>query len=352
AIRPFPDLIVHRGTILEGTLQVGDAADLKVGEAERAATARNHTATHLLQSALRQVLGEHVKQSGSLVTPERLRFDFTHFAPLSEQELTAVEDAVNETVMGNAEVQTREMEMEEAVKGGATALFGEKYGERVRVVRVGEVSTELCGGTHVGAAGEIGLFKIVSEAGIAAGVRRIEALTGAGALALVRELESEQKAIASLLKAEGGGNVDRIARLLAKQKELQRQVDTLQDRLNSAKAADLTGSAREVRGVKVLAVKAEVGDVKGLRDFADTLRDRLGSGIVVLGADIAGKANLLVSVSRDLSASFHAGNIIRALAPVVGGSGGGKAEMAQAGGSLPAMLDQALEQAYAVVEGL
>jgi len=348
-LRPFPDLIVHRATIVEGTVTVGEAADLKVAVGERSATARNHTATHLLQTALREVLGDHVKQAGSLVAPDRLRFDFTHFSAMTAAEIRRVEELVNGFIMQNDDVHAREMAVQEAMESGATALFGEKYGDRVRVVRVGGVSSELCGGTHVHAAGDIGFFKIVTETGIAAGVRRIEALTGTGALAFVLQLEDEQKKIAALVKAEGSDPVDKIEKLLARQKELQREIETLQSQLNASKSADILAGVREVNGVKVLAVRVDATDPRGLRELSDTLKDRLGSGIIVLGSEFDGKAALLVAVSRDLTERYKAGEIIRKLAPVIGGSGGGKPELAQAGGSDPSRLGTALEQTYGLV---
>ena len=349
SLRPVPDLIVHRATVIEGTVTVGEAADLKVAVSERNATARNHTATHLLQSALKEVLGDHVKQAGSLVAPDRLRFDFTHFLAMTAEEIRRVEDIVNSYVMQNDDVHAQELAIQEAMESGATALFGEKYGDRVRVVRVGGVSSEFCGGTHVNAAGDIGFFKIVTETGIAAGVRRIEALTGTGALAFVRQLEDEQKKIVTLVKAEGGDPVEKVERLLARQKELQREIETLQSQLNAAKSADLLAGVREVNGINVVAVKADVADPKALRELADTLKDRLGSGILVLGSEIDGKAALLVAVSKDLTDRYKAGEIIKKLAPIIGGSGGGKPELAQAGGSDPTKLDGALALVYGMV---
>jgi len=340
--KPFPDLTVHHAVVQEGVLRQGDAADLKVESCERNATARNHTATHLLQSALRQVLGDHVKQAGSLVTPERLRFDFTHYTAVTADELVRVEELVNGYIMDNTDVMASEMNAADAMSSGATALFGEKYGDRVRVVRVGEVSAELCGGTHVRAAGDIGFFKIVSEAGIAAGVRRIEALTGSGALRYVQEIEEGQRRVASLLKSEGSDPLDKLEKMLARQKELQRELETLQGRLNAAQSADLLAGVQEVAGVKLLATKVSVADAKGLRELSDTLKDRIGSGIVVLGAETDGKAHLLVAVTRDLTGRYKAGDLIRQLAPIIGGSGGGKPELAQAGGSQPERLQDAL----------
>jgi alanyl-tRNA synthetase len=340
--RPMPDLIVHHAVVKQGTVRTGEAVDLRVDAGGRAATARNHTATHLLQSALRQVLGDHIKQAGSLVNSERLRFDFTHFAPLLPEELGRVEGLVNGYIMENHDVHAREMALTEAMETGATALFGEKYGETVRVVKVGEVSVELCGGTHVGGGGEIGLFKIVSESGIAAGVRRIEAVTGFGALRLVQQLEQEQKKIAALVKAEGGDPIEKVERLLARQKELQRDLETLQGRLNSTKSADLLAQVKEINGVKVLAIKVEIADPKGMRELSDTLKEKLDSGIIVLGCEHLGRANLLVAVTKDLTPRFKAGDLIKPLSAAIDGSGGGKPELAQAGGSRPEKLAEAL----------
>ncbi len=348
-LRPFPDLIIHRATVVAGTVATGETADLIPAVGERKATARNHTATHLLQAALREVLGDHVKQAGSLVAPERLRFDFTHFSPMTGEELRRVEEIVNAFVMENDDVHSHEMAVQEAMESGATALFGEKYGDRVRVVRIGGVSSELCGGTHVRASGDIGFFKIITETGIAAGVRRIEAQTGTGAMAHVRQLEDEQKKILLLVKAEGGNPVEKIERLLSRQKELQREIETLQARLNAAKSGDLLAGCREVNGVKVLAVKVDAADPKALRELADTVKEQLGSGILVLGSEIEGKAALLVAVSKELTQRYKAGEIIKKLAPIIGGSGGGKPELAQAGGNDPARLDEALELFYGLV---
>jgi len=348
-LKPVPDLTVHRAVVKEGTVRVGDAADLKVADAERSATARNHTATHLLQAALRQVLGDHVKQSGSLVNRDHLRFDFTHFSAMTAEELELVEDLVNANIMDNSEVTAREMSLDKAMESGATALFDEKYGDRVRVVKVGDVSAEFCGGTHVRASGDIGLFKIVSESGIAAGVRRIEALTGTGALRYARCLEDERKKIASLLKAEGGDTVDRVARLVARQKELQREIEALQGKLNASASADLLAGVRDIGGVKALAVKVDMDDPKGLRELSDSLKDRLGSGVLAIGTEKDGKATLLVAVTKDLTGRFKAGDLIKGLAPLIGGSGGGKPELAQAGGSMPEKLGEALEKLYSLL---
>jgi alanyl-tRNA synthetase len=349
ASRPYNDLIVHHATVREGIIRKGDGADLRVSRPERRATARNHTATHLLQTALRRVLGEHVKQAGSLVSPDRLRFDFIHFTAMTPEEIRRVETLVNGFVMDNQPVVTTQMDMASAIEAGATALFDEKYGDSVRVVRAGEVSMELCGGTHVHATGEIGLFKIIAETGIAAGVRRIEAQTGGGALSFVRQMEDEQRALAGLLKAEGGNLPERLEKLLARQREMQREIESLQGKLNAVASGDLLSSVEEVGGIKLLAAEVRVEDVKALRDLSDTLKERIGQGVIVLGAAIGGKANLLVAVTRELSGTIRAGDLVKKLAPLVGGSGGGKPELAQAGGSRPESLAEALAAARQVL---
>jgi len=347
--KPLPDLTVHLARVLSGTVRLGEAANLQVDGAARQATALNHTATHILQAVLIEVLGDHVKQAGSLVSPERLRFDFTHFSALTQEELERVERRVNERIRQNRSVQVAEMAADEAIAAGATALFGEKYGEQVRVVKVGDFSMELCGGTHTHAAGDIGLFKIVSEGGIAAGVRRIEAVTGAAALELTRQQQEVIDQAATLLKSDPAQLEGRIRKLLEQQKELERQVESLRGRLQAGQAGQLLDQAREIQGVRVLAARVESMDGRQLREMADQLRDKLGSGVLVLGCEFAGKANLLVSVTKDLAGKPHAGNLIRPLAELVGGKGGGRPDLAQAGGSDPSHLEQALESSYALV---
>jgi alanyl-tRNA synthetase len=346
--RPFTDLMVHHAVVKEGAIKLGDAVNLTVATDERRATARNHTATHLLQAALRQVLGDHIKQAGSLVEPDRLRFDFTHFTGMNAEELQQVEKLVNGWIMENPELTIREMGIQEATDSGATALFDEKYGDTVRVVRVGEISAELCGGTHVRAAGDIGLFKILSEGGIAAGVRRIEGVTGFNSLGFVRRLEEERRNMADLLKADSSKLIERVEKMVERQRELQREVEVLQGKLNAAQSGDLLAQVQDIGGVKLLAVQVQVADVKALRDMADQLRDKLGAGVLVLGAELDGKANLLVAVTKTLTDRFKAGELIGKLAPIVGGRGGGKPELAQAGGPQPEKLADAL----AMVPGL
>jgi alanyl-tRNA synthetase len=350
--KPLPDLIVHQGEIVSGVLRTGEAADFRVDDAARRATALNHTATHILQAVLIEVLGDHVKQAGSLVTPERLRFDFTHFSPLSAEEISRVEVEVNRRIRENQQVETEEMESAQAIAAGATALFGEKYGDIVRVVRVGEFSMELCGGTHVRASGDIGLFKILQETGIAAGVRRIEAATGARALDFVHQEEEVLDRMASLVKSDRGQLEGRLKKLLEQQKDLERELETLKARLNAGRSSQILDQAREVAGIRYLAVRVEGMDGKALRDFSDQLRDRLGSGVIVLGSESDGKANLLVAVTRDLTDRLHAGKFIGVLAGKVGGKGGGRPELAQAGGNRPEGLNEALAEVEHLLAGV
>ncbi|MDW7709869.1 MAG: alanine--tRNA ligase [Deferrisomatales bacterium] len=342
SVKPFPHLILARGTVSRGTIRTGDEALARVESGERFLTAQNHSATHLLQAALREVLGDHVKQAGSLVGPDRLRFDFTHFAPLSREEVRDVERRVNRWVVENHPVTATEEAFDAAVSAGVTALFGEKYGDRVRVVRMGGVSAELCGGTHAGRTGDIGLFKILSETGVAAGVRRIEAATGERAAAYVDDLEDRLAEVAALTKGTPEDATERVRRLLDRVRELEREVSTLRAQMAGGAAKDILASARNIKGVQVLATRVPAQDPKALREFADGLRDRLGSGVLALGAEAEGRALLLVAVTKDLTGTLSAGELIRPLAEAVGGRGGGRADLAQAGGTDPSRLDAAL----------
>ncbi len=344
-------LIIHKGIVTAGRIAKDDALRLQVDLAARQATARNHTATHILHAVLREVLGDHVKQAGSLVAPDRLRFDFTHFSQIEPDALAAIERKVNRRIIENVATHTDEMAAEEAFQSGATALFEEKYGDRVRVVSLADFSKELCGGTHVQHTGDIGFFKIVAEASVAAGVRRIEAMTGEGALDSVQQMARALDETARLLKDSPQNITPRIEKLLAHQKELEKEVERLKGKLASQTAADAEADVREINGVKVLARKVEADNPGALRDLVDRFRDRLQSGVVVLGCVSGAKALLIAGVTPDLHGRFHAGNIIKALAPVVGGGGGGKPDLAQAGGSRPENLDQALAQAYDVIAG-
>jgi alanyl-tRNA synthetase len=348
-LRPYADLIVHRARVESGVLRTGEAVDLVVNSAARLATARNHTATHLLQAALRQVLGDHVNQAGSLVEPERLRFDFTHFAAMTSDEIRQVEQLVNRYTLANDQVEAREMELAEAMGSGATALFGEKYGDSVRVVRVGDISMELCGGTHVAAAGDIGLVKIVQETGIAAGVRRIEAVTGEAAVALVQAQEEALDRLASLVKSDRTQLEQRLLRLVERQKELERELDLVQRRAQAGQADSLLERVRDIGGIKMLVTVVPPTDAKGLREMADRFRDRLGSGVVAIGCPCDGKANLLVAITKDLTHRLRAGDVVAAMAAEVGGRGGGRPDLAQAGGPHPEAIEAAMAKAEALI---
>lgn len=343
-------LVLHRAEIKKGTLSRNEKIDLQVDQERRQRTADNHTATHLLQAALRLVLGDHVKQSGSLVDPERLRFDFTSFAPLSQDEICRVEELVNREIRKNNRVDTAVLDREEAIKEGATALFGEKYAEKVRVVTVADYSKELCGGTHVGATGEIGLFKVVSEGGIAAGVRRIEAVTGFGAMNRFQQTERQLAGIGEQLKASPEEILTKISRLQSRQKELEKELAQITARQSVSNLDIIINEARVIDGVKVIASKITVDSPKTMREVGDKLRDKLGSGVAVLGAVFDEKVSLLAIVSKDLTKQYHAGNLVKEVATIVGGSGGGRPDMAQAGGSMPDKLDVALAAVYDALE--
>jgi alanyl-tRNA synthetase len=349
SLRPFPDLVVMQGTLKRGTLRTGDAVFARVEAGARFTTAQNHSATHLLQAALKEVLGDHVQQSGSLVGPDRLRFDFTHFAPLTAAEISRIEDRVNEWIQQNHAVSVHEDSYDGAVASGVVALFGEKYGDVVRVVRMGDVSAELCGGTHAARTGDVGFFAVLSEGGVAAGVRRIEAATGLRAVAHFHRLQGRLRRVADLTKGTLEDAPERVQKLLDRNRELDRQITALQAQLASGKARDVLEQAREVAGVRVLATRVPAANPAALREFADGLRDRMGSGVLALGAESDGKALLLVAVTRDLADRLKAGDLIRPLAEGVGGRGGGRPDLAQAGGPDPARLDRALESFYAEV---
>ena len=342
--RPLDNLISHLGRLKKGKLRTGDEILLKVDQETRRATEANHSGTHLLQAALKTVLGEHVKQSGSLVNADHLRFDFTHFSKIEEEELARIEDEANRMIRANCPVKTLVLPLAEAVKTGATALFDEKYGETVRVVGMGAFSRELCGGTHVKRTGDIGFLKIVHESAVAAGVRRIFAVTGNAAIAHVRRAEDELRKTAGLLRIGPLETADRTEKLLRRERELEREIEALKGKLAVKDSGDLMGRVRQIHGVAVLATVVEASDVKTLRDFGDKLRDRLRSGIILLGSRADGKAMLLCLVTKDLTDRYHAGKIIQAIAPFVGGSGGGRPDMAQAGGPKPELLEKALEK--------
>jgi alanyl-tRNA synthetase len=332
----------HIGRLISGTLKVGDKLRCEVNDSRRRATANNHSATHLLHAALRQVLGTHVSQKGSLVNAERLRFDFTHPEPVTHTQLEEIERLVNVRIRTNDAVQTRVMPVKEAMAAGAMALFGEKYGDEVRVVGMGDFSTELCGGTHVQRTGDIGLFKIVSEGGVASGVRRIEAVTGEGAFEAMRETEQRLAAIAELVRGNRDEAPRKVEQLLSRLKGLEKEIETLRQKLASGQGGDLSSQAMDVKGAKVLAARIDGADVKTLRDTLDKLKDKLQSAAIVLAAVQDGKVVLVAGVTKDLTAKVPAGELVNQVALKVGGKGGGRADMAQAGGTDPGPLDGAL----------
>ena len=337
----------HVGYMASGMLTAGETVTLKVSESARRSTEKNHSATHLLQKALRMVLGEHVEQAGSLVTPDRLRFDFTHFSAMTAEELKKVEELVNQEIQAGLDVVTQEMSLDEAKKTGAMALFGEKYGEKVRVVKMGDFSTELCGGTHVGNTGTIHAFKIVSEAGIAAGVRRIEALTGEGLMAYYHKTEEELHEAAHAAKTTPADLKSKIEAMMAEIKALQAENDKLKSKLAKESLGDVMNQVKEIHGVKVLAAKVSDADMNGLRSLGDQLKEKLGEGVIVLASVQGDKVNLMATATDAAQKQgAHAGNLIKAIAACVGGGGGGRPGMAQAGGKNPAGVDSALEKAY------
>ncbi|MBU0480334.1 MAG: alanine--tRNA ligase [Proteobacteria bacterium] len=343
-------LILHQAEVVEGSLSPGEKVHLAVDLERRRNIASNHTATHLLQAALVKVLGEHVKQSGSQVDPYRLRFDFTNFSPVSPEEIARVEVLVNGKIRDNEPVVTEVLDREEAIRGGATALFGEKYAEKVRVVSVPGFSKELCGGTHVGHTGEIGMVKVVSEGGIAAGVRRIEAITGPAVLERIQGRERQLQDIALMLKTGPDEIMIKIEKLLSRQKDLEKQLARAATSQSVNDLGAIIAGARELDGVRVVAARVEVDSPKTLRDLGDKLRDRMGSGVALLGAVIGEKVSLLAIVSKDLAGKYHAGNLVKEVAGIVGGSGGGRPDMAQAGGTMPDKLDGAVALVYEIVK--
>jgi len=349
AQKPRADLTVHIGTVVRGAVHTGDRVRLRIDRTRRDAARLNHSATHILHAVLREHLGTQVRQAGSLVAPDRLRFDFNYHGPVAEPQLQDIEGDVNARIRENAAVRTEEMAYPDAIKMGALAFFGDKYGDRVRVVRTGDYSIELCGGTHVGRTGDIGVFKLRGESGVAAGVRRVEALSGEGALQWLHGREQQLRAIGELLHGSEEDVAARVARLVAQQRDLERQLKQLQSKLAGSQSDDLLRQARQVDGVTVLAAEVEGADDRGLRDLADRLREQIRSGVIVLGTTRGERALLLAAVTRDLTKRYHAGEIIKRIAPLVGGGGGGKPDLAQAGGKDPAGLRKALEAVYQIV---
>ena len=340
----------HIGRVTKGMFRTGDTVTLEVRSKERLNTCKNHSATHLLQKALKTVLGSHVEQKGSLVTPDRLRFDFAHFSAMTKEEIEAVETLVNEEIAKNSPVVTEVMNVEEAKKTGAMALFGEKYEEDVRVVTMGDFSKELCGGTHVSNTGLITTFKIVSESGVAAGVRRIEALTGDGVFAYYKAQEQKLAEAAKLLKATPENLAEKISHLLAETKALHSEIESLKNKAAQEAVGDVMNQVEEISGVKTLAVRVEDVDMGGLRDLGDQLKEKLGEGVVVIASAADGKVSLMATATEGaVKKGAHAGNLIKAIAGLVGGGGGGRPNMAQAGGKNPAGIEEALTKAKEVL---
>jgi len=342
-------LIVHRVKVVSGGFHENEEVAVTIETPRRQGLRRHHTGTHLLHAGLRKVLGTHVTQAGSLVAPDHLRFDFSHGASLKDREAEQIEELVNEQVQANTAVTSTEMDLDEALRVGAMALFGEKYGNRVRVIRIGDFSTELCGGTHLERTGDIGLLKIAGEGAVASGVRRVEAVAGPAAIESVARKEAALREAAELLKIGPLEVPRRLQKLLDEQRALEKQLAELEGKLARSRAEDLVTAARQINGIAVIAGRIDGLDADGLRAVADTLRNRLGSGVVCVGSVVDGKVNLIAAVTKDLTSRFQAGKLIQEVAKAVGGGGGGRPDLAQAGGKDPAKLDAALELAYAYV---
>lgn len=343
--------IAHIGTVKEGSISVGDTACAEIDMTLRMATSRNHSATHLLQKALRTVLGTHVEQAGSYVSAERLRFDFTHFTALTEQELKQVENMVNEKIFESLAINTCEKSIDEARQMGAMALFGEKYGDIVRVVTMGDFSIELCGGAHLTNTAQVGSFKIISENGIAAGVRRIEALTGTEALKYYQSQEEQMKNICKTVKANAENVVNKVEQIVAEQKELSKQIEKLKSKLAGGAVEEILSQKQEINGVSVVCAKVQDADGNALKTMGDQLKVKLCSGVVVLASGKGDKVNLLAMATDDVvKKGIHSGNIVKAAAACCGGGGGGRPNMAQAGGKDASKIEQALQKAKEVIQ--
>ncbi len=349
--RPITGVIAHKA-VARDVIRAGDMVTAVVDAERRDAIRRNHTATHLLHAALHEIVGTHAKQAGSLVAPDRLRFDFTHFAPLGEQYVLDIEDLVNQHILKNEEVTTEVTELEKAIESGAMALFGEKYGDQVRVVSIGDgkFSKELCGGTHVARTGDIGLFKIVSETSVSAGTRRIEALTGAGVLEHLRRADQTLALIGNTLRAKPDELLEAAEKLAESEKKLRKELESLERRRARTEAGDLVGRAREVKGIRVIAERVEVSDRAALREMIDSLRAKLGSGVIALGSAGDGKVALVIGVTKDLTDRLDAGKIVREAAKMIEGTGGGRKDLAEAGGKNPQKLDESLDSVPAIIE--
>lgn len=342
---------LHTGTVEKGLIENSTIADAKIDVQNRMATARNHTTTHLLQKSLRNVLGSHVNQAGSLVEPDRLRFDFSHFSAISAEDLKTIEREVNEKILENLPVTTEEMGIEEAKKQGATALFGEKYGNVVRVVKIGNYSMELCGGTHITSTSQAGLVKILGESGVAAGVRRIEALTGQGAIEYYNKKEELLNEVSSALKTSPQDSVKRVEALTGEIKNAHKEIEQLRSKLLSGSIEDVLSKAVEIKGVKVVCARFNQLDMDALRNTSDMLKNKVGSGVLVLASDFGDKVNFVVTATKDvLDKGIHSGNIIKEVAKIAGGGGGGRPDMAQAGGKDVSKIDEALNYSLKVIE--
>ena len=348
---PVPGVTVHHAQVTRGSFAADDEVNLVVEAEKRTATMLNHSATHLFHAALREILGDHVRQAGSRVAPDKLRFDFAHFSPMSREELHQVEALVNDQIRSNLSVSNFELPYREAIERGALAFFGDKYPERVRLVEMGDFSLELCGGTHVARTGDLGFFKIVSEGGIAADTRRVEAVTGEGANAFVRDTQARLTELGDLLKASPGEVVEKVTRALESLREAQAGVEAVKARKAQEEAGALLDQAIDTDGVKAIIAEVSATDQKALRGIGDKVRQKLPSGVIVLGSRRSGKVSLLVTVSADLDERFHAGNLVKALAELLGGRGGGKRDRAEAGGSRPEALPAVLEQAAVLLRG-
>lgn len=335
--------IVHYGAVEHGDIKIGDNLDAIVDDDRRQAIRLNHSATHLMHAALRQVLGDHVQQKGSLVAPDRLRFDFSHYEAVTAEQLTRIEQLVNDQIRCNVEAQTKLMSHDDAMKSGAMALFGEKYGDEVRVLRFGDFSVELCGGTHVERTGDIGVFKITSEGGIASGVRRIEAVTGKGALEWIDARQRTLDELAGMLRSQPELAAAKVEQLQKRVRDLEKELVAAKQALVTGGATDHTADIREIAGIKVLAIRMDGADAKTLRDAVDRLKEKLQSAVVVLGAVDDGKVRLAAGVTKNNTDRIRAGDLIKPVAEQVGGKGGGRPDFAEAGGSNPEALDRALD---------
>ncbi|HBQ20655.1 MAG: alanine--tRNA ligase [Deltaproteobacteria bacterium RIFCSPHIGHO2_02_FULL_38_15] len=344
--KPYLEFIVHRGKLIKGELQVGKSYELQIDCERRHDIVLNHTATHMLHTALQEQLGDHVRQAGSLVAPDRLRFDFTHFQPLTPLEIENLENFMNDKIAASDPVTVTVMSFKDAMEIGAMALFGDKYEDRVRVIQVGDYSIELCGGTHLHSTSQIRLFKIISETGVSAGIRRIEALTGKGAFQYLKTRDEKLGEIELELKTKASDVPHRVKSLLERTKELERELSKSQDKRVSEESKDLLSQVKEKNGVKILAAVISASDISVLRTYCDTLRDRLKSGIIVLGAEIQGRAVLVSAVTKDLTSTYSAHDIIQKLSPLIGGKGGGRADLAQAGGPDISHLNDAIQKAF------